>query len=119
MAARKKAQPEPAPPKPKPRKKEVEIVEDFEWEGIKIQARYKPEYIGSAHIELHVIEPPLAPIPVTPTGYISHFHKRGEVEAAGGPTAYAKAWLDHESKGHFWQAVLKKRNTPTQLDLFA
>jgi len=115
MATRKKAQPEP----PKPKKKiKQEYVEILEWQGIKIDVCYKPDYLGSAHIELHVIEPPLAPIPVTPTGYISHFHQRGEVEAAGGPAEYARKWLDHEAKGRFWQMVLKKQNTPTQLDLF-
>lgn len=124
MAARKKGTqaaaqvtaqvPEPEPDTPK----EEEIVETLVWEGIEIQARYRPRYIGTAHLELHVASK--APIPVTDTGYRSCFDPRlpQHIEEAGGVAAFTKNWLDASAKSQAWQAHLKAKNTPTQLDLF-
>lgn len=102
MAARKK-------------KAEEDVTERLVWEGITIDARYRPHYCGGTHLELHVIDPPRAPLPVTDTGYRSHFHKLGDVEAAGGPAAYTTAWLDHEAKDRKWK---RQQVTGQQLSLF-
>lgn len=94
---------------------EGELVEAFVWNGITVLARYRSNYLvmGYAHLELHV--PSRQHIPVTDTGYRSHFHQPGEVEKAGGPAAYAKAWLDQEAKKPEWRRKDQQRR---QLDLF-
>lgn len=118
MAAKKKPQPPEPDPEPAPEQEwVVEIIETVEWEGIKIDACYRSLYCGAPHIELHVLEPALAPLPVTDTGYRSHFHHQlpADIEAAGGVTPFVKAWLDHEAKSPEWR---KRQITGQQLQLF-
>jgi len=56
-----------------------------------------------------------AVLPVTETGYRSHFVPREEVEALGGPVAYARAWLDHAARSPAWAAHMAASR---QLSLF-
>jgi hypothetical protein len=87
-----------------------------EWDGIVIEVSYKPrDIMAMAHLELRVQYPKGAQLPVTETGYRSHFLHPGIVEEAGGPEAFVSAWLDHEADKPEWvQRVEKAR----QLDLF-
>jgi hypothetical protein len=66
-------------------------------------------------MELKVISPRGALIPVTDTGYRSHFLAPGVAERAGGPVAYVKAWLDEAAKCPAWQ---RKDFQSRQLSLF-
>jgi hypothetical protein len=112
--ARKKAPPAPDPP-PQPEPEVVDIVEVVEWQGIKIDAHYQSRYCGAPHLELHVLDPPLAPIPVSETGYRSRFDPSlPEYIERLGVSAFVKAWLDEEAKSPAW----KKMQAPKQLDLF-
>lgn len=72
----------------------VQIVETLVWDGRTLEVRYEPDWCSLselgpdrqlAHLELQVLDPPSAPLPVTETGYLSHFVRVGVVEAAGGP----------------------------------
>lgn len=57
----------------------------FKWQGIEIEAIYWPRRWGViAHLEIRSIQPERAPLPITETGYKSHFHPCGTVEANGG-----------------------------------
>ncbi len=47
----------------------------------------------------------MAPLPVTETGYRSHFIQVGLVEATGGPAAYVRRWLDEEARRPVWRRV--------------
>lgn len=87
------------------------------WQGIEIEAIYTPRKWGiTAHLEIHSIQPERAPLPITETGYRSHFHPCGTVEAAGGDVAaQVTAWLDEEAKKPEWQAYLAQSR---QLSLF-
>lgn len=50
-----------------------------------------------------------AQIPITETGYRSHFLPDGNVEEHGGPEAYVLAWLDHEADSAAWKNAKKHR----------
>ena len=83
-------------------------LELLEWRGILIHVRYNPDYTGSdviAHLEIETKEPVHAPLPMTETGYRSHFHPRGTVEEAGGPSAFVLAWLEHEAGRKGWADI--------------
>lgn len=82
----------------------------FQWEGIEIEAIYSPIKWGViAHLEIRSIRPERAPLPITETGYKSHFHSCGTVEANGGDVvAQIIAWLDEEAAKPEWRAYAAK-----------
>lgn len=71
----------------------------FVWQGIEIEAVYAPRKFGVvAHLEISSVSPERAPLSITNTGYLSHFHEPGNVEAKGGDVvAQVIAWLDEEA----------------------
>lgn len=81
----------------------------FKWEGIEIEATYDPVRWGViAHLEIESINPPRAPLPITETGYKSHFHPCGTVEANGGDVvAQIIAWLDEEAVKPEWRRYVQ------------
>ena len=100
------------------------LIERLVWEGRTVEVRYEPDW-GSmselgpgrqvAHLELQTIDPEMAPLPVTGTGYRSQFIPAGVVEEAGGPAAYARQWLDSEARTPAWR---RTEAAWRQLDLF-
>ena len=72
--------------------------------------------LGFSHLEIEVKSPEGAPLPVTETGYRSHFLSPGLVEEAGGPIAYVGVWLEEEAKSAAW---LRAEARWRQLDLFS
>ncbi|HEV2818246.1 MAG TPA: hypothetical protein VGW40_13620 [Allosphingosinicella sp.] len=93
------------------------VTEILEWRGVTIHIGYEAAWHGDswAHLELHVRHPEDAPLPVTDTGYRSHFLPRESVEDAGGPAAYVMAWLDEAAECKAWRAGELARR---QLSLF-
>lgn len=91
----------------------------IDWEGIALLINWCPAWLGQdraysiAHLE--IVADDRAVLPVTETGYRSHFVPREEVEALGGPVAYARAWLDHEARLPAWKARMAGSR---QLSLF-
>jgi hypothetical protein len=91
------------------------------WRGIVIEIRYEEQWLGSdgpfstAHLELHVLSPDKAPLPVTETGYRSHFIAAETVTDGGGPVVFVQAWLDHEAKTEAWK---EKEAAARQMTLF-
>lgn len=82
----------------------------FTWQGIEIEAIYMPAMWGGliAHLEITSIEPPDAPLPITETGYRSHYHPCGMVEANGGDVvAQVIAWLDEEAAKPEWRRYVE------------
>lgn len=75
------------------------------WRGIEIEARYTPlQWKVIAHLEIESVSPERAPLPITETGYRSHFHQPGTVEANGGDVvAQVIAWLDEEAAKPEWK----------------
>ena len=71
------------------------------WRGVKIEITFTPEKFGMVdHIELRAENK--APLPVTETGYRSHFMNRRAVAHHGGAVAFVMAWLDHEAERTDW-----------------
>lgn len=99
---------------PVPRK----IVERFVWRGIVMTATHTPDYIstGWSHVELRVVKPKGAPLPITTTGYLSHFLDGEQLAAAGGPAAFFLAWIEREATSKAYRKALASWQ---QLDLFA
>ena len=79
------------------------------WNGIEIEIRWNADYVAfddgnsMAHLEVMSLKPERAPLPITETGYRSHFIFRNEVERMGGPEAYVEAWIDEMSHTHAWR----------------
>lgn len=77
------------------------------WRGIAIRIAFAPVSFGGSEnyrvshfdIETDAREP----LPITETGYRSHFLPPDEVEDAGGPVAYVVAWLDHAAQSPDWK----------------
>ena len=59
--------------------------------------------------------PKKTPLPITETGYRSHFLSPLELVNDGGPVTFVTAWLDREAKGKDWQ---KRQAVRSQGDLF-
>ena len=82
-------------------------IHRFTWQSIEIEAAYWPSKWGGsiAHLEIRSIRPERAPLPITDTGYRSHFHPCGTVEANGGDVvAQVVTWLDEEAAKPEWRA---------------
>lgn len=91
----------------------------IEWQGIELEALYTPvKWSAIAHLELKSINPPKAPLPMTETGYRSHFHPIGTIEAEfdGDVVACVTQWLSNEASSKEWKQYLE---TSKQPDLFA
>ena len=86
------------------------------WNGIKIMVTHTPDYCASVeidHIELHAENG--QKLPVTETGYRSHFIHESHIEPYGSALAFVQAWLDHEAQSPAWRAC---ELAPQQLSLF-
>ena len=74
------------------------------WRGITVEITFTPEKFGMAdHVELRTED--RAALPVTETGYRSHFVAVGTVEAHGGAVAFVTPWLDHEAERAGWNGA--------------
>jgi hypothetical protein len=93
----------------------------LDWEGFALSINYCPDWSPTlkssgyalAHLEIRSIDG--QPLPITETGYRSHFTNADSIEAEGGPVAFARAWLDHDAQLPQWKAAKAKRQ---QLCLF-
>jgi hypothetical protein len=100
------------------------IVTTFDWQGITVEVTYEPNWLNVsnpdcdlpyAHLEIRTVAPERAPLPITETGYKSHFLHPYEIEEFGGPVAYAEAWLNEMAKAQEW---LDYQTSSRQLSLF-
>lgn len=89
----------------------------FAWQGIEIQVIYTQcKWKVIDHLAIRSIAPEGAPLPITSTGYRSHFMQPGTVEAHGGDVvAQVIAWLDEEATKPEWRAYIDRSR---QLNLF-
>lgn len=88
----------------------------IDWHGVTLSVKCSPEKYGLNvhHLEVHVLEPKGARLPITDTGYRSHFFS-DHVEDYGGPVAYVKAWLDEAAGEPDW---IRHAEIERQLKLF-
>lgn len=93
------------------------------WCGIEIEVRYEPHWLNIgrekegdfdyAHIEVESLSPERAPLPITETGYRSHFTSPAFIAQQGGPVAFVSEWLDAESTRSEWRAAEAARRQMT------
>jgi hypothetical protein len=109
-AARKKAV---RTKKPAPKMTTARLV----WRDVTCRVRCTPNYIskGWTHIELIVVSPKGAPLPITSTGYLSHFLDEDVLKRAGGPVPLFLAWIEREATSKAWAKTEFKWR---QMDLF-
>lgn len=84
------------------------------WEGIALRITWSPCWFVSkrvdysiAHLEVRSVTG--EPLPISETGYRSHFLPREAVEEYGGPVEYVKAWLDHAAGKPAWKKYVEER----------
>ena len=94
----------------------------FDWNGTLLEVTYDPQWLPThilgedlAHLEVRSIYPTNAPLPITGTGYRSHFIAATAIAAAGGPVAYVDAWLAVESDCPAWR---EREQSARQFSLF-
>lgn len=82
----------------------------FEWNGILLEITYEPQWLPPhilgedlAHLQVQSIYPTDAPLPITETGYRSHFTSASAIDAAGGPVAFVDVWLESERQAPDWR----------------
>jgi hypothetical protein len=85
------------------------------WGGIPIQVSHVENWCDTDmdHIEVHVEGD--ARIPITDTGYRSHFVHRSSIREYGGADEYVLAWLDDTAQSRAWRAYVEASR---QLTLF-
>ena len=87
------------------------------WRGIKLRITHTPSYItpGWDHLDIRVLAPKGAILPITTTGYRSHFLSDDDLAAAGGATAFVRVWIEREAATKTWRKATLRH---AQLDLF-
>jgi len=87
-------------------------------ENVRIRITHAREYLssGSDHLEIESIKPKRARLPITETGYRSHFIPALDLINAGGPVTFVTAWINQEAKGKAWTKTAAAR---AQGDLFS
>ena len=74
------------------------------WDGIEIEVRWSPDYLNFdsetrlGHIAIETIVPKKHPLPITETGYRSHFIHPDEIAEYGGVLNFVEDWIKAESK---------------------
>ena len=94
----------------------------FEWNGILLEITYEPQWLPPgilgedvAHLQVQSVYPTNAPLPITETGYRSHFIAASVIAASGGPDAYVDLWLTVESDSPAWR---EREQSARQLSFF-
>ena len=100
------------------------ITERLEWRGRTLRVEFEADWSGHgdddpetaiALLEVFVEAPIGAPIPVTNSGYRSHFLPPVSIARAGGIAAFVSAWLDEQAMDRKWLRIDEQWR---QLDLF-
>lgn len=81
----------------------------FAWRGIEIEVIYtQRRWKVIDHLAIRSVKPERARLPITRTGYYSHFMQPGTVEAHGGDVvAQVIAWLDEEAAKPEWRVYVE------------
>jgi len=93
------------------------------WQAYEIEVRYDPDPFNltyryqeaMAHVEICTLKPEKAPLPITGTGYRSHFTPKGNIDEYDSVVEFVRAWLDHEAQSEAWKIAQEEAR---QLSLF-
>lgn len=96
---------------------EIDWVNPVTGETVRIRITHARDYLstGNDHIEVESVKPSRAPLPITETGYRSHFMPALDLINAGGPVTFVTAWITQEAKSKTWSNAAA---TKAQGDLF-
>lgn len=101
-------------------KYQIEIIEWCNYQ-IKVMYAYDPmrmaEYYDEpmSHIQIVTIEPERAALPITDTGYKSHFIPESNIAKYGSAKDYVLAWLNEAATSPAW---IKAEEERRQYSLF-
>lgn len=86
-------------------------------ETVRLRVTHSRDYLspGQDHVEIESIAPPRAPLPLTETGYRSHFIPGAELARFGSVRCFVEGWLETTAKSKDWQ---KRQQAAAQGDLF-
>ena len=99
-------------------------ITEIDWQGIKIDVHCTPSYspyfekaygYPLVHIELYVTDPQRAPLPITETGYRSHFTPAPNLDEWKDEVEFITAWLDDAAQSPEW---IKQYEASKQGNLF-
>jgi len=98
-------------------------TETLIWQSYEIEVRYDPDPFSltfqnreaMAHVEIRTIKPEKAALPITETGYRSHFTPKGNIDEYETPAAFVKEWLEHEAQSEDWKVA---QENDRQMSLF-
>jgi len=98
-------------------------TETLIWQSFEIEVRYDPDAFNltrqdreaMAHVEIHTIKPEKAPLPITETGYRSHFTPKGNIDEYDSVVEFVRMWLDHEAQSEEWRIA---QENARQMSLF-
>ena len=98
-------------------KEDIYEVHTFVWQEIEIELKYWPlKWTVISHLEIRSISPEKEPLPITETGYKSHFFQPDSVEFVNGSIVETVIqWLDKEAQSKEWLDYVEKSR---QGDLF-
>ena len=93
------------------------------WQVQEIEVRYDPDPFNlasrheeaMAHVEIRTLKPENASLPITETGYRSHFTPKGNIDEYDNAVGFVRAWLDHEGQSEAWKIA---QENARQLSLF-
>lgn len=98
-------------------------TETLIWQSYVIEVRYDPDpfsmasHTGEAmsHIEIRAVKPEKAALPITETGYKSHFTPKGNIDKYENPVVFVKEWLEYEAQSEEWKVA---QENARQMSLF-
>lgn len=79
------------------------------WNGIEIEIRWNPDYLvyddhsNMAHLEVESVSPAKAPLPITETGYKSHFTPIAALDGYTDLSDFVEDWLASEVGKAAWR----------------
>lgn len=76
---------------------------------LEIEIAYTPNLHIFDHLGIHAVKPAKAQLPISETGYRSHYVPAGTVAAAGGPAQAVQIILDEAATSSKWQEYLESQ----------
>jgi hypothetical protein len=92
------------------------IAHHITWRGMAITIRHATDWPIPEYDHIEVISENDQPLPITETGYRSHFIPSSLVAEHDNAIAFVTAWLDHEAKSKAWQ---EQTEAGRQMSLFS
>lgn len=76
------------------------------WRGIAIDVRSEANWLNTGLTHIEVETTPRTPLPITETGYRSHFINPADLAEYGGAEGFIRQWLEDAAKNWSGQLTL-------------